>query len=109
MCIGVGVTTGIRAGGFEVYILVRTRGLSNSETSRPSLEATQLSIQMVHGFFPLGRGGEKDLSEGEFKHSFPCIAEVKKDWNSTSFPAVSPCSGVPRNFFRGGGGFNKFS
>jgi hypothetical protein len=31
---------------------------------------------------------EKDLSEREFKHSFPCGAEVKKDWNSTSFPIV---------------------
>jgi len=90
MCVGVGVTTGPRVGGFGVSIPVRTEGLSNSKTPRPSLEATQLSIQMVHGFFPRGegKGGENDLSEREFNHSFPCSAEVKNDWNSTSFPAV---------------------
>lgn len=88
MCVGVGVTTGLRVGGFGVSIPVRTGGLSNSKTSRPSLEATQLSIQIVHGFFPVGRGGENDLSEREFNHSFPCSAGVKKDLNSTSFPAV---------------------
>jgi len=88
MCIGVGVTTGLRVGGFGVYIPVRTEELSNFKTSRPSLEATQLSIQMLHGFFRVGRGGKNDLSEGEFSHSFPCSAEVKNDWKSTSFPAV---------------------
>jgi len=76
--------TGLRAGGFGVTILIRTRGLSNSGTSRPTLEATQPSIQMVHGFFPGGRAGEKVLSEREFNHSFPCSAEVKKDF----FPLV---------------------
>jgi len=59
MCIGVGVTTGLRAGGFGVSILVRTRELSNSKASRPTWRPPSFLFKWYTVSFPgVGRGGE---------------------------------------------------
>jgi hypothetical protein len=85
ICIGVGITTRLRAGNFGIWNPVGARLFSFLQNVRPGSGTNSPSYLLGTGVFS-GGGGE--LLGREFNHSIPRSAEVKM---SGAIPPVTLC------------------